>query len=1540
MVSSDATFVNDQIRRSFSASPSDRFPSCTRLSRTWSTNSLASGEATTILRSWDVVHNTPLASKFTKQEDSTMELPVKDGRAKFDASAVRKINKTYKKVSSGLQQKESFLQKLLTRKATRRLSRTTRFGRIGNSTRFDVESVSSTEEEQHVFSTLAKPNTTRIIRSLSPFIPKRLRCSIAQMYSRTSDGVRVLTNLFEPEMTVVRGGVMVVDVSGFTRLTEQLGKQGNAGIEMLTLVINNYLSKAIEIVDAYGGDVIKFAGDSLIVAFYTEEDLCTREKFKNVILRSLQCAEDLSRNLGRVQISKNGDIHTRNKTPNTSKLRGTFAWMQETRTGLRRTPSDKKCVELHHNNVQNTKKSPTAPPVATVVIKEPESELITDTRDATETPTQSSLTVQNSPFAFFAALLGVILKRKQQQTPGEEQIDADLKGECAGSSRLTPGTPDKSDRVLHRGSTFWRDSLTSKRSSATSVFRNVLEEDDMSLKVLVGCGDYCMFRVGGVADKGSSSGARQNTHWEYIIADKPNEDIVELFGFPFRQPLTQIAAIESFAKEGDVIVSREILQIADQGFEYETLDGAARITGEMFRAKSKLQTKETCSLLPSIPSKQRKRCIEVLRTHVPASIRPKIEAGHLEYISEIRSLSVLFFGFPGLTTPDASKAQSPLTHVQTTMETLQCWMKEFEGSFVQLRCDEKGFLAICAFGLSGSNHANNSSRAIAAAFKIIGNLEEIGIESCVGITSGDLLCACIGSKTRAEYTLFGNAVNLSARLMCKAKKGLGTILCDASTQQKANRKAHYQPVEEVNIKGLESPVLIYLVTPLRHRRHRHTSESGGSMISLVGRQMILDGLVKRGKQVLEGESGGAVVIQGEAGIGKTKLITEFQISLFKEVSSSLQSVFYTSGDADSKSLPLYSWRRIFESMFSFDREHSSSYETHSCSTLLGDALALSITNYNGVWRGFLAAALEIELEDMPCYDTSPSSTTDSELWNFNPCFDSLTKRTPSQTQYSEAHSSGPMSTHRSTRRRRSTFELNTLHRRQVILNYLLLICKSFIELYGPMILLLENVHHMDTLSWELMNSVVEGIDQGLLVVVTIRPHEGCLAPETLRIKGKKAVYEKCNFEFEKLCKFPQTEVIQLKPFDEETTKELIQIVVEGSLVSDSVVQYIYSKTNGIPLYVEQMTRYLKEQQLLESVILGGALNSNEGLMSFIREQITIHQMLLDKIDELRPVTHLTLKVASVIGKNITVELLEAVYPFTIDRKSIKRSLSELVETGFLQEDKENAIWVFRSMLDRDSVNEFVPQSQRRLLHAKVAAVLSSETYAKAIKIPSTTIAYHWSQSCVNCEILEKEKVLKAVEWWQRSANEAYEKLAFIEALRLYQKAMDYANFLDNSHGQSKNRHKSGALHWIRTRKAARGFRNKKIYDSQTIQVTPRLKATWERRMAQLCVTIAPQASSPELKISVLEEAAFHAIEALQYLGLPAPQDIKMHTRHPIHRIYAHIKRIVFQYNANGLDSKRRDEVSQLLDALNESGPIYDAYIQAIKKLTFLDSDDT
>lgn len=62
-------------------------------------------------------------------------------------------------------------------------------------------------------------------------------------------------------------------------------------------------------------------------------------------------------------------------------------------------------------------------------------------------------------------------------------------------------------------------------------------------------------------------------------------------------------------------------------------------------------------------------------------------------------------------------------------------------------------------------------------------LQAAGERGCVGVTTGQVLCACVGSKLRAEYTVFGDAINLAARLMGCATVGGHGVLCDFRTRE-------------------------------------------------------------------------------------------------------------------------------------------------------------------------------------------------------------------------------------------------------------------------------------------------------------------------------------------------------------------------------------------------------------------------------------------------------------------------------------------------------------------------------------------------------------------------------------------------------------------------------------------------------------------------------------------------------------------------------------------------------------------------------------
>src|SRR6056297_225216 len=71
----------------------------------------------------------------------------------------------------------------------------------------------------------------------------------------------------DPPHRRVEGALVSADISGFTALSERLAAYGREGAEELTLLLNQCFGGMIEIIDAYGGDVLKFGGDALLVLF-------------------------------------------------------------------------------------------------------------------------------------------------------------------------------------------------------------------------------------------------------------------------------------------------------------------------------------------------------------------------------------------------------------------------------------------------------------------------------------------------------------------------------------------------------------------------------------------------------------------------------------------------------------------------------------------------------------------------------------------------------------------------------------------------------------------------------------------------------------------------------------------------------------------------------------------------------------------------------------------------------------------------------------------------------------------------------------------------------------------------------------------------------------------------------------------------------------------------------------------------------------------------------------------------------------------------
>ena len=84
--------------------------------------------------------------------------------------------------------------------------------------------------------------------------------------------------------------------------------------------------------------------------------------------------------------------------------------------------------------------------------------------------------------------------------------------------------------------------------------------------------------------------------------------------------------------------------------------------------------------------------------------------------------------------------------------------------------------------------------------------QDAGERGCAGVTTGQLFCACVGSPARAEYSVFGDAANLAARLMSKAASGdHGQVLCDFRTRDTAKEVVSFVQLEPMEFKVRDRP---------------------------------------------------------------------------------------------------------------------------------------------------------------------------------------------------------------------------------------------------------------------------------------------------------------------------------------------------------------------------------------------------------------------------------------------------------------------------------------------------------------------------------------------------------------------------------------------------------------------------------------------------------------------------------------------------------------------------------------------------------------
>jgi class 3 adenylate cyclase len=391
----------------------------------------------------------------------------------------------------------------------------------------------------------------------------------------------------------------------------------------------------------------------------------------------------------------------------------------------------------------------------------------------------------------------------------------------------------------------------------------------LQVRVGIGAGDVVTSQVGGVAGR-----------WELLVAGAP---------------LAQVGQAESLADPGQVILSKEAWAlVAPKADGQPVAGGYARL--DRVREPLPIRALRTPVLGPAAEP--------ALHAYIPANVAVRLDAGQTQWLAELRRVTVLFINLPDLT------EGASLEQAQKGMLAVQSILERYEGTITRLGADDKGTLVLAAFGLPMLAHEDDPYRAAQAALDIQAALSQEGMRGAIGVTTGRAYCGVVGSSVRHEYTMIGDAVNVAARLMQAAgaaREGLSTpIYCDEATLSEASTRLRFSAPKSIALKGKTEPVTV--VEPLGPRAAVNGSQKARAM--LVGRaqerKLLKEALVALKTQT----KGGVVLIAGEAGIGKSRLIAD----LLGQADEMGVNHLSATADAIEKSTAYHAWRPVFHDL--------------------------------------------------------------------------------------------------------------------------------------------------------------------------------------------------------------------------------------------------------------------------------------------------------------------------------------------------------------------------------------------------------------------------------------------------------------------------------------------------------------------------------------------------------------------------------------------------------------------------------------------------
>jgi len=321
-------------------------------------------------------------------------------------------------------------------------------------------------------------------------------------------------------------------------------------------------------------------------------------------------------------------------------------------------------------------------------------------------------------------------------------------------------------------------------------FDTGIPERTLSFHIGIGCGSCTVLHVGGQASPDDTTTRR----FEYVVCGEPLEqishachyaEVYETVLSPQAYELVKETVVEGSPISDDPSY-RKITGLVTSKHTYATIRAAAQ-------ARDKRADQFSLKLTDLVSA----------RRYIPSAVYMQMENGTLQYVNEIRNVSVIFVCVGGV---DVSTGRGAKI-AQDLMSSVQSACFEQEGAVNKFLVDDKGLLFLCVFGTPPMVHTDDPLRAVNASFGIIQALVRLGLVGNIGVSTGRVFCGLVGSSARQEYTTLGDSVNLAARFMQTASPN--TVLVDQATYDQTRDDLVYEILEPVKLKGKSNLIPVF-----------------------------------------------------------------------------------------------------------------------------------------------------------------------------------------------------------------------------------------------------------------------------------------------------------------------------------------------------------------------------------------------------------------------------------------------------------------------------------------------------------------------------------------------------------------------------------------------------------------------------------------------------------------------------------------------------------------------------------------------------------